>query len=225
MIRQFKFLSIAPVGAICAALAMAGPALADVFKVEEKTTPVTLTGTQEGTHKWSVDYGVFECKVAKFSGTVKISGSGKITVTPSYSECGTGIPQFFYPESVSLNGCDFLLVPTSGTEGVVETVCPVGNEVTITRRKPVTGSTTCIVHIPPQVIGTVKLSNIGAGATREVTAEFKLTGMKYSQTEGVAELGGVCPTLGGTTNGTYAGSVVFTATSEATGAHVGLFVE
>jgi hypothetical protein len=86
----------------------------------------------------------------------------------------------------------------------------------------VVGTPKCIIHVPEQTdLTKVTGTNIGAGATREITLDINITNIKYSQTMGTAETGN-CATADNTTGGTYTGAAV--VTGSVAGAHVGIFL-
>jgi len=197
--------------------------LASIASADDLTAesyPVTLTGNEDGTPGIAVTHGgEIKCTTVKVQGTLK-EASTTITLTPSVSGCTfAGLSA-----TANFNGCDFLVhIDGEGkTTGSVDAVCPAGKEITLTA--PSVGTAKCILHAPAQTgvrLGTG--TNIGAGATREVTLHLNLTGVKYSQTAGTAETGN-CATADNTTNGSFTSKALATGENETTGAHIGIFL-
>jgi len=223
MIRGFKkvFGTAAVVGvAACALVAM--PASADVITAE--STPLTLTGAQEGTDVIKVHGGEIKCSKVSYTGTISSSPASTLTLTPNFLSCTfAGLIA-----SVQLNGCVYLVhVGTtfaSTASGTLDIVCPAGKEITVTA--PSLGTPKCTVHIPAQTgLESVAVTNLGSGSTREVTVSFGvgggLTSLKYSQTSGTAETGN-CATADNTTSGTQTAALLLTA-ENASFNHSGIF--
>ncbi len=221
MIRNFQFAVVALVALASSAFA-ASVASADEFKSE--SAPVTLTGKQgEPIDTFSTHAGNVKCTSATYKGTQSSTSTTTIQVAPTYSGCTfVGLNS-----TITTNGCEYLFhVPaTAGvTTGTVDIVCPGTNEITVTAPTPALGKAKCIVHVPPQTgLGTVTYSNIGSGTTREVKVAVSLSGIKYSQTAGVAESGN-CGTQDSTTTGTYVGGATVTGEVEEGSTHIGLFL-
>jgi hypothetical protein len=222
MIRNLKFLGLALVAVLAMSAVMAGAASADEFKSEK--APVTLTGTQGATlDTFSTHAGNVKCTTATYKGTQSTTSTTTIQVAPTYSGCTfVGLNS-----TITTNGCEYLFhVPaTAGvTTGTVDIVCPGTNEITVTAPNPALGKAKCIVHVPPQTgLGVVTYSNLGSGTTREVKVEVNLTGLKYSQTAGVAESGN-CETKDNTTTGTYVGGATVTGEVDGGTEHIGIFL-
>jgi hypothetical protein len=222
MIRNLKFLGLALVAVLAMSAVGAGAASADEFKAE--SAPLTLTAKQgEPTDTFSTHAGNVKCTTATYKGTQATTSATTIRVAPTYSGCTfVGLNS-----TITTNGCEYLFhVPaTAGvTTGTVDIVCTGSNEITVTAPNPALGKAKCIVHVPPQTgLGVVTYSNLGAGATREVKVSVKLTGLKYSQTAGVAESGN-CETKDNTTTGTYEGSATVTGETHEGTTHIGIFL-
>lgn len=222
MIRGFRkvFGTAAVIGAAACAFG-AIPASADVITAE--STPLTLTGAQEGTDVIKVDGGEIKCSTVKYTGSLLFSPSSTLALTPTFSGCSfAGLAA-----SVQMNGCTYLVhvgaTFATTASGTLDIVCPAGKEMTVTA--PTVGTTKCAVHIPAQTgLESVSVGNVGSGTTREVTVSFSigagLTRIKYSQTAGTAETGN-CPTADGTTSGTQEARLLLTA--ENGSAHKGIF--
>jgi hypothetical protein len=215
MIHNLKFLGMALVAALAMSSALAAVASADVM-TSESAAATTISGQQEGTNVMKVDGGEVKCTTVTYTGSFT-SPASSASVTPTYSGCTfVGLTT-----TVDMNGCTYKGNLTAGasTSGTVDIVCTGTNEITITA--PSVGTKKCILHIPAQTgLSTVTGTNIGAGTTREGTADINITNIKYSQTAGTAETGN-CATADNTTNGTYTGTATFTGSVG--GAHVGIF--
>jgi hypothetical protein len=215
MIRSLKLLGMALVAALTMSSVLAVAASADLM-TSEKAGVTTITGQQEGTNVMKVHGGEVKCTTITYSGSFT-SGASSTTVTPTYSGCvHAGLTS-----TVDMNGCIYKGNITGGgsTSGSFDIVCEGTNEITVT--VPSVGTKKCIIHIPPQTdLTNVTGTNIGAGTTREGTADININNIIYSQTAGTAESGN-CATADNTTGGSYTGTVIFTGSVG--GAHVGIF--
>ena len=217
MIRKLKFIGLALV-AVFAMSAIGASAASAAVELHSEGAPVNITGAQEGSsNAFDVQFGAVVCTTADYNATTTVTTDTTVTFTPKFEGCtfaGVGA-------TVDTNGCTFVLHVLNATTGTVTVECGVGQEITVT------GGTKCIVHVPGgQDVGTVTLTNIGTGTTREVTANLNgLTAIKYTQTPGTGV--GKCESLS-KTDGKYTGTATFTGeTDPATGTpvHTGLFVE
>jgi len=196
----------------------AGEAGADQLTAE--TATATLTASQEGTDVIKFGGGEAKCTTVKYVASALTSPATTVAITPTYSNCTfAGLAG-----TVAMNGCTYLMhiSPSAGvTTASMDIVCPNGKEITITA--PNAGTVKCIEHIPAQTgLSAATLTNVGSGATREITVAIALTELKYSQTPGTAESGN-CATSDGKSDGTYTGKTLFTA-ENGSGAHVGIFL-
>jgi len=216
MIRNLKFLGLALVAALAMSSVVASMASADVI-TSESAAVTTATGKQEGTDVFKTHGGQVNCTTVTYTGTFS-SGASSALVAPTFSGCSyAGLAM-----TIDMNGCLYRINVTGGTstEGSIDIVCTGSNEITVTA--PSVGTKKCILHIPAQTdLTKVKGTNIGAGATREITLDISITNIKYSQTAGTAETGN-CATADSTTGGTYEGTAI--VTGSISGAHVGIFL-
>lgn len=220
MMRNLKVLALALVAVLAMSAVAASTAPADAFTGE--ATPVTLTGSQEGSDVLTTTSGNTTCKEVRYTGT-SASGVTTATVTPSYPEktaigeqnCSGGLPSL-----VHTNGCVYLFHLGAATEGTVDINCPAGKEITITAGYNVT--TKCTIHIPPQT-GLIKVnySNTGSGNTREIIVTTAITNLKYTHTKG-SGLGACTPGSG--TTGSYNGKARITGEKDGGSGHVGIFL-
>lgn len=188
------------------------------FKLQAESAPVTLTGTQDAEEDVLVTTaGTLKCAEATYSGSASEKEVTEVEVTPVYSGCTVaGVSA-----TVDVNGCKYRFKVTklesTKREGSVDIVCPEAKEITAT--VTLFGTIKCTVHVPSQnELRTITYTNIGSGATREVTVDVNLAGIKYTHTAGTGF--GAC-TTGSATNGTY--ETAATITGESGGSHVGVF--
>ncbi len=215
MTRNLKFLGVLIVIALALCAVTANVSSADLLTAEQ--TPVALTGSMDGgSDEFAFDFGSFKCINDKHSGTVSSSPVSTISVTSAYVCSVLGGVTFH------MNGCTYLFHINSGgsTAGTTDIVCPTGKEITVTW--PASGTPACVIHIPSQSgLSGVSFATVGSATTREVTVNLALT-FRYAQTKGSSEVGS-CAT-GDNTFGTYNGRILFTAASESSGSHVGIFL-
>ena len=223
MIRNLKFLGLALVAVLAMSAMAATAASADEFQSESESTTLTATqekhleGGVEKNDRFTTTGGIVECSTATYKGSQTGKKVTSVEVEPTYSGCTfAGLSAVIHT-----NECKYKFTLTAGlTTGSVQVVCPAGKEITVT----VGPSTTlrCTIHVPPQTLGGITYSTIGAGATREVTVAVN-TGatLHYSQTAGTGS--GACATADNETTGTYIGAAV--VTGEVGTTHTGIFVQ
>jgi hypothetical protein len=224
MMRNLKVLGLALVAVFAMSAVAASMASADDLTSE--SSPVILSGKQEGSDVLTITAGNIACKEIKYSGTT-ITPTTTVTVTPSYPEKTSAGEQnctaLGFPSIIHTNGCTYLfhINGAGSTTGTVDIVCPAGKEITVTTNAPATIK--CTLHFPAQTgLGPVTYINTGAGTTRELRIETKITNLKYSHTAGTGL--GTCTTGTGTTGG-YVGKMLFTGLNDSGGSgHVGIFL-
>ncbi len=185
------------------------------FVVEEKT--VEVTGTQESTQTFTFELGTISCN--KFSAKRKWAADIKsvyiLVAQLTYSECSFGGQS----PTINTKKCEmsFLAVEidkNGANEGKIIPLCP-GND-TI----DVETSNCKVKIISGEGYEPAKFKTIGAGASREVTAELNLKNLKY------VEEGKGCAKPGATmTDGKWSGNVVFKVEKEGGGGQKGLYVQ
>ncbi len=228
MSHKLKALGLAMVAvlAMSAVVASAASAAAGIFTSEK--SPVTLTRSQEGTNEWSIGTGArkVSCATASAQGTAS-NGATSLTLTPTYTGCtstgGLGM-------TVTVNGCDFVLHPTTGTATsgteTMDVVCPVGKEITFDvygNGEHIPANIKCEYHIKAQTgvaAGTYK--DIGAGTTQEITETLNVTGVHTVNTVGSKLLCGLA--AGETGTSTLAGAQVLTGENAAGTEHIGISI-
>jgi hypothetical protein len=204
-------LAVLALGAVAAPVATA----ADTFTAEQY--PVTLTGTPDESAAGIITStaGTMACTGVLYQGVVE-KASSTVSATPSFSGCTF----FGFSGTVDMNGCSYLFhLSSEGTKGTADIVCPEGKEITGTGLSA--GTAKCTMHVKPQTgLSEVIFKNIGAGATRELTAEVNLKNIHYTHTQGTGL--GTCSSGTGT-NGTLSSKLKFTGETGG-GAHIGLFL-
>jgi hypothetical protein len=232
MIRNLKALGLALV-AVLAMSAVAVSAAQAEGVVTAENYPVTLTGTQENNNIFKVGaVRSVECKKATLDSTLTGPTKTALTTTAAYGECSSSPSAL--PATVNMNSCDYTLtantpVAPANTTGsaTVSVFCGTagdGIHVTVYKGVPHT-ETACTYKIDPtdpEVLkGTIEYHNIGAGTTREITAELNLKEIKTTVLTGTKLLCGGA--AGETVNSTYTGNVVITG-ENAFSEHVGVWV-
>lgn len=190
------------------------------FKFETESAPVTLTGKQHaGKVLIKTTAGTMECNEVTYTGSQTLKAKVDFELTPSYTGCtSSGLAA-----SVDMNECKYRFTATkienfTKREGSVDIVCPAGKEITITVAAGEVKK--CTIHVPAlSNLRTVTYTNVGAGATREITIDVNITKFAYAHTAGTGI--GAC-TTGAAENGTMETSISVTA-EKAGGEHVGFF--
>jgi hypothetical protein len=219
MSRNLKALGLALVAvfAMNAMVAMVASA-ESAFKFKLEGTPTRLTGQQHaGNDVFTAHTGTVSCDGVTYFGEQLGTEVSEMTFAPTYSEC-KAFGLFNIP--IVINNCRYTLKAGTKTGatfiGSVSIVCPAGKVIEV--RAP--GCTTTVGS--QSNIGSIVYTNIGAGATREVTLDVAITTLKYEEHR---PLFGICATnTVATTNGTYNGAGVVTGANPVTAAHRGIFV-
>ena len=171
------------------------------FKSESE--PTVLTGNQEtGTSDvFHVMLGNVACSGVTYVGEVEGTSSTDMTLVPSYSGCKAF---GFINAPVDTNGCEFTFTAGSEVsgnfEGSLHIYCPANGSIAVT-------GPGCTITVGPQTPtgGTITYTNVGAGATSEITLDVALTEIHYIEDES----GGGCTSAGKTTtDGTYTGKTI-----------------
>jgi hypothetical protein len=227
MTRKLKLLVLALVAVFAMSAISATSAFAlKMFKAE--SPPVKLTGIAEALgegeaeEEEAVEAGVVKCKGSTYTGIQGVANSSELQLNRSYGTCTIGK----FKVTINPNGCEQVYKIT-GEEGGVATgtmdiTCSGANEITETWE--LFATVKCTIHIPPQKgLGPVKFTNLGTGATRELTIDINITNLKYSQTAGIG--GEACATADNKSNGKYTGKILLTGENEAGTVHRGFWVE
>jgi hypothetical protein len=132
MTRSLRALLLALV-AVFAMTAVLASATQAQIKVTTGASPAWLTGSQVGSHTFTVENGgpVLSCLVADFTATVT-SGANAVTVVPRYTTCQAEIGAEVFKATLTMNDCDYLfhggveVSSTTFSEGEVDLKCPAG---------------------------------------------------------------------------------------------------
>jgi hypothetical protein len=190
------------------------------FKFEAEAVPATLTGKGDGSSAViKTTAGVIECKEVTYTGSQTEKDKVEFELAPTFSGCtSSGLTA-----TIDVNECKYRFTVTkiesfTKKEGSMDLVCPPGKEITATVKS---GEVTkCTIHVPPlSNLRTVTYTNVGTGATREITIDVNFEKLAYVHTAGTGI--GAC-TTGAAENGTLEAKILVTAENGA-GAHVGFY--
>jgi hypothetical protein len=216
--RNLKVLGLALVAMFAMSAVAATVASADDLTAE--SYPTTLTGKPDPTATkpdiFVTTAGNISCTEPAYHATLEAAATS-VTATATYAGCTA----FGLPAQIDMEGCSYVFTIMGGTStvGDADLSCPAGKEVIITQ-KP---TDKCIVRVKAQsdLTGTVTYSNIGAGATREVTIKAAITGIDYAHTKGS---GIAACTTGTSTTGTLDATAVVTGDVPGGSVHRGVFL-
>jgi len=192
--------------------------VASAVKMTAESYPTTLTGASDQGigNVVSVTAGSVSCPNSSYLGVLS-AASTTVSVAPSFTGCSA----FGFPGTMDVNECTLLLHGAEGSfSSTVDFVCPAGKEMTLTVLSA--GTSKCMLHIPSQAgLETVTVKAVGAGATRELTLDVNVTGIKYTHTAGTGI--GACTSGSGST-GTLTAKTLITGEKVPSGTgHVGIF--
>ncbi|HEX9966743.1 MAG TPA: S1 family peptidase [Solirubrobacterales bacterium] len=189
------------------------------FKFGAESVPVVLTGKRSGAakHVFTTHFGAISCNEVTFTKELTAVPVALIRVEPKYAGCTTAMGAMV---PVDTNGCAFEFVPSTfaggNFEGRVHLLCPSGQRIDIT-------TPGCRITVGSQLKkGAVTYTNIGAGATREISVDLNLVNLLYEE-HNVTPLNNCAQNTKPTTSGTYTGSELVTGETKAA-AHDGIFV-
>ncbi len=217
MSRNLKVLGLSLVAVLAmSAMVAAGASAEAPFKFKSEGSPTTLTGKQHAANDvFTTHTGTVSCDNATYAGTQTGTETSEVSVTPSYSGCKAfgllSVP-------IDVNGCSYRFNANTKVgvnyEGSVDVVCPAGKQIEVT-------APGCTVTVKPQTgLSKVTYTNVGAGATREVTVDVNINNLQYEEHR---PLFGICSTnTVPTTGGTYVGAGLVTGSSGVN--HTGIFV-
>jgi hypothetical protein len=209
MIRNLKTLGLAFV-AVFAMSAIGASAASAATEFHAEKAPVTLTGTQHaGEDVFVTDAGKVSCEEATYTGSQATVTSLTSSATPKYSGCHA---TFGLNTTVDVNECKYVFHADTGK---VDISCPAGKVIAVT-------APGCEVTVGSQTgLGTATFTNKGAGTTREITIDVKLSGIKYEEHNK-----GFFPTCASNTvaksNGTYEGFATVTGENSEK-VHIGIW--
>lgn len=165
MTRTLKLLglSLAALCAFGALLSSSALAAGETFHSEVETT--ILTGNNHNTNQLFAVSGITTtCKKATFKGTMLHNTESSITLFPTYTECedSLGNKNIVFDTT----GCAFVI----GSETTGSGHLPLSVECTAGIKGMVKTDPSCTLTITPQTATNgIQVTNVGAGATREMT--------------------------------------------------------
>jgi hypothetical protein len=152
---------------------LASAAQAEI-KVTTGASPAWLTGSQVGSHLFTVENGgpILSCGVANFTATAK-NGEKEITVVPTYANCVAEIGVEHLIATVTMNDCDYFFHGGAAlANGEVDVKCPAGKviEVHIYKKEPhIAENELCTLTIAEQ------LNKVGNSFANEAGEKNKVT--------------------------------------------------
>lgn len=190
----------AAAAALCLTMLALGAGTAGAAQFQGATYPLTVVGTQGGSHVAGPPAGTttmqtmfgFEgtlmagCEFISF-GQEMTKASASLTVTPSISECAAFASQ---SGTVTTNGCQtrFNVTSESGGEflGTLDIVCPVGSKIVFVGNN-------CEVQVGSQTnLSTVHFRNETQETDPQVAVEVQISELAYTKTKD----GFLCPLSG-----------------------------
>ncbi len=201
MFRKLKALGIALVGvfAMSAITASAAHAVTEF----EGTEDSTLNGVQLNTHTFIFNKVQITCPSFTATGTLPVSTTQEITLTPTYKNCKVGS----HPAIFDFTGCDYMFTGS----GEVHLECSSGEHVDIIGTE--FGKNICTITVFGGSFLGSKYSNELNGTTGkfDVRVFHSMTGIEYQEHP---ENGGNCG-IGEGKNGEFGGEFTVTATNTA----------
>jgi len=188
------------------------------FKFATEAPPTVLTGKPHaGPIVLFFDAGPVFCANVTYAGEMAEAGTIEVGLTPTFAGCEFGGA----PAAVDVNGCQLKLTPVAkegaNFEGAVDVVCPEAKRIEIT-------GVGCTFTIGSQAgLKTATYTNVGAGATREITVDFNLGPLAYEEHNQAPWLkcaSNTVPTFGG-----FLGGATLITGETAAKAHRGVWVE
>jgi hypothetical protein len=188
------------------------------FKFATEAAPTVLTGKPHaGPTVFFFDAGPVFCANVTYAGEMTETGTIERSLTPTFAGCEFGGA----PAVVDVNGCQYKLTPVAkegaNFEGSLDVACPEGKKITIT-------GAGCTITIGSQSeLKTVTYTNVGAGATRELTIDFNAAPIAYEEHSQAPLL--KCATNTVPTFGGFLGGSTLITGETAAKAHRGIWVE
>jgi hypothetical protein len=156
---------------------LASAAQAEI-KVTTGASPAWLTGSQVGSHLFTVENGgpVVSCAEAKFTATAK-NGENAITVVPTYTGCKVDTGTEVFKATVTMNDCDYFF--HGGAElknGEVDIKCPAGKVIEVhIYKKEDESEELCTLTVAEQLNKSGNSFANEAGATNKLTVTTSVT--------------------------------------------------
>jgi hypothetical protein len=210
-VRLTKMLGLALIAAAAMSAVIASAASAAEFFHDAEGT-ARVTAKNEGVHKFTAGIiGTIECKKATFTGTSFVtSPQPTVTVEPTYTECTfLGVSGVV----VKTNGCSYTFnLPTGAGPftGTTTVNCPTGKKIEFE-------ATGCKIAVGAQgPLSSVTYTNL-ATVPMSVKVAASVSKIKYTSS-------GTCVVLGEKEDGSYSGTAIADAETEA-GELVGALVK
>jgi hypothetical protein len=164
--KTIKRIGLAALAAL-ALTSLVGTASVSAAGIQAGKYPSRLAANNSGNHTLLVAGASIECSGANIvAPTSSVGVKESVTVTPYYSSCFG----FFQYKSIEMNGCSFILHPTSETLDIGPAGCG-----------PITRNTEfCNIGIPAQNGLKATFTNTGSGESAKVEIKVNATGIKYT---------------------------------------------
>jgi hypothetical protein len=183
----------------------ASAAQAIEFHSEIENTTITASTETGSNSVFDAAGASISCASATFTGTQATKTSPTVTVTPVYSNC-TFLGVLNVP--VKTNGCQYTFHANGETDVTGASCTAITFE-----------ATGCKVEVKKQTgLKEVTYTNLGTGATREVTVTPHVIGITYTSS-------GLCPKNGTFADGNYTSGNAVTKGESSKGVQVGVWVE
>lgn len=182
----------------------------------------------EGKEKMDGDAGTITCEEVIYEGETAeeaaVTAGTTLAIKPRKGGCnGNGIPVEFDTNSCSYIFHAEMATSATATEGSAEIVCNKSkDDFTLTEKFP-GGTIKCTIHIPQQKgLKNVTFTNGSSGGVKDITVDFNLTAVQYTQTAGTGL--GACNDAIDTHNGTVLGNFTLKGDNKA-GSPTDIWVE
>jgi hypothetical protein len=211
MTRNLKALGLALAAMLAMGAVAASSASADFMTEQQETTLTVEAHPEETAQVFATETGEVVCNKLTTHDEV-VSPGRSITVSPTYSECTAFIGESELALKVTFTSCDYNFT----TEGILHIECTKhGDYIHI---EVTAFNLNCFTIEDTQTFSGIKYTNKGVGATRDITLDANLTGIKYTEV-------GVCGEGTTRNDGTYTGKATIKGDDPDTGAHVGIWHE
>lgn len=211
---KLKALGLALAAAFALSAVAATAASADQVHSGSASGTTNLTGFLSGVNQLDTPGGNIKCN--EFSGKTSYAGTTATTVTVSsvtYGACTA----FGLTAHIDMMGCDYKLVGSGATTGVIHVECPttgggLKDEITVIATQG--GVPLCTIDVPAQTLNGTVANVAGTPDDINLTPEANAV-IDYTVTYASGE-GTKCGTKGGHTNeGRYTGTITAKAYSDA----------
>jgi hypothetical protein len=215
MTRNLKALGLALAAMLAMGAVAASSASADFMTETGKDVTLTVEahpGAEENEQVFAAP-GSGEVICQELTTHDEVVSPGKsITVSPTYTNCKAIVGESELAAKVTFTSCDYNFT----TEGIVHVECTKhGDYIHI---EVTAFNLNCFTIEDTQTFSGIKYTNKGTGATRDITLDANVTGIKYTEV-------GICGSGETTSNGTYNGKATIKGDDPDTGAHVGIWHE